>query len=657
MFVLYLTSLCLPSEFFAERDAAHFWQFAESLDGTLLAAIRHSAHALLAQSSPASTALFEFALGLRVYSPRVEAARQSFARSPCADAVAAVAVVDDDVSRAACSPAQLLARLALPAEPPSHVSAVEAASFAFDRRFAGSGGAATTRRRVVLHAALGTPEFLAMHSVLKARALAGDVDYVFRHFDAPADVRLRGKVPLGGFGVELNLKSVEYKSFDDAAVKDAEQQQQQQQEQQQDGDVDAEVLGIRFGTLRSRYPEQAESLTKLQEYLYSRDTGFEELRVWEMQSLGVHAAQRVASAQEPLALLRQLSSEFPTYATSLSRMKTNESFVHELRLMQNYVSEGHANHLVLNGRMIDPRKVDAFQLYGIVAEELNRVAAFDALRIAPVDAARLAAIDLSVARPARFNVPLSRAAVLCDLEADDAYLRWPKTLASFARFAPSWHQQFPTTRRNLFTAVFVLDPTSLLSVYTFSMMQRIVQQRFPLRLAVLLATPAPRADLSAADEVKLAAARAYLAFAGEMSSLDASESGWPGSRALTDAVSLFTATAQVARQYVPIKSVDQLTEAIAMLASNFPDMDLEPAALMRGGDNAARVDAILDGMRNQLADLGLATDLAEPLVFVNGKLVISDDPANSAVREMMEQIETVKQMIMDKLITDDTADM
>jgi hypothetical protein len=51
---------------------------------------------------------------------------------------------------------------------------------------------------------------------------AVSVDYVFRHFDAPAIAEQRSKVPLGGFGVELSLKSVEYKSFDDAAVKDAE---------------------------------------------------------------------------------------------------------------------------------------------------------------------------------------------------------------------------------------------------------------------------------------------------------------------------------------------------------------------------------------------------------------------------------------------------
>jgi hypothetical protein len=300
-------------------------------------------------------------------------------------------------------------------------------------------------------------------------------------------------------------------------------------------------MGIQFATLRNRHPQHADSLSKLQEYLYSRDTGFEELRVWEMQSLGVHAAQRVASATDPLALLRQLSSEFPTYATSLSRIKTNESFVGELRTMQQYVHEGHTNHLVLNGRMIDPRKVDAFELYSIVADELNRVAALDALRISPSDAARLAAIDLSVVPPARFNVPLDRALVLCAISRRTPPTRaGPSRSTAYVHFTPSWHAQFPQVRRNLFTAVFVIEPTSLMSVYSLAMLQRVVMQRFPMRVALLLATPAPRADLSATDLVKLAAARAFLAFASELSDLEPSSAAWPGATGLADALALFT---------------------------------------------------------------------------------------------------------------------
>lgn len=492
-----------------------------------------------------------------------------------------------------------------------------------------------------------------MLSVLKASR----VEFVFRHFDAPAIAAQRSNVPLGGFGVELSLKSVEYKSFDDAAVKEGEGRQGATADADAAGD-EGEVMGIRFATLRGRHPQHADALSKLQEYLYSRDTGFEELRVWEMQSLGVHAAQRVASATDPLALLRQLSSEFPTYATSLSRVKTNETFVGELRSMQQFVSEGHTNHLVLNGRMIDPRKVDAFELYSIVADELNRVAALDALRIQPSDAARLAAIDLSVVPPARFNVPIDRALILCDLEQETAYSRWPKSLNSFVHFAPSWHAQFAQVRRNLFTAVFVVEPTSLLSVYSLAMLQRVVMQRFPIRVALLLAAPEPRDDLSLPDQLKLAAARAFVAFASQLSDIvEPSDPAWPGTTGLADALGLFTAVAQLARQYVPIKSMEQLEQAIGMLAQSYPGFDLTPASLLRGGEHHVHVDALLARMRAQIEELGLSVNLAEPVAFLNGEVVSGDDPVNNVIREMMTTTPAIKEAILNKVISDETPDL
>lgn len=639
------------SEFFADRDLQQFWTFVESIENGDLASIRGAAQPLL--RSPSDSALFEFALGLRVYSPRVEAARQALAVSPCDANAAAVALVfPDDVSaeaHVACSATQLQSLLSSSSSGAAATvtSALGRMSLDFDRAFVGSG----QRRRVIVHGALGTAAFAAMHSVLKS----GGVGYVFRHFDAPAIAEQRSKVPLGGFGVELSLKSVEYKSFDDAAVKDAEGQQKANANA--GGDDDGEVMGIQFATLRNRHPQHADSLSKLQEYLYSRDTGFEELRVWEMQSLGVHAAQRVASATDPLALLRQLSSEFPTYATSLSRVKTNESFVGELRTMQQYVHEGHTNHLVLNGRMIDPRKVDAFELYSIVADELNRVAVLDALRISPSDAARLAAIDLSVVPPARFNVPLDRALVLCDLEKDAAYSRWSKSLNAYVHFTPSWHAQFPQVRRNLFTAVFVIEPTSLMSVYSMAMLQRVVMQRFPMRVALLLATPAPRADLSATDLVKLATARAFLAFASELSDLEPSSAAWPGATGLADALALFNAVAQSARQYVPIKSIEQLQEAIGMLTHSYPGLDLTPATLVRGGEHHARVDSLLDSMRAQIEELGLSSDITEPVAFLNGEVISGDDAVNNAIRDMMNAGVKMREAIVNKVITDETVDL
>ena len=43
------------------------------------------------------------------------------------------------------------------------------------------------------------------------RRAAVDVEYAMRHFDAPSGAADAKPLAFGGYGVELNLKSVEYK--------------------------------------------------------------------------------------------------------------------------------------------------------------------------------------------------------------------------------------------------------------------------------------------------------------------------------------------------------------------------------------------------------------------------------------------------------------
>jgi UDP-glucose:glycoprotein glucosyltransferase len=79
--------------------------------------------------------------------------------------------------------------------------------FAFDHIYPG----ASTRAPVaVLYADVGDELTAQLHASLKQAAALGQVRYVFRHYYTNRSEA----IPLRGYGVELALKSVEYKVMD-----------------------------------------------------------------------------------------------------------------------------------------------------------------------------------------------------------------------------------------------------------------------------------------------------------------------------------------------------------------------------------------------------------------------------------------------------------
>ena len=77
------------------------------------------------------------------------------------------------------------------------------------------GGRTVKEPVVILYGELGTPELAAAHKNLAQRATEGELRYVLRHFVREPSKR---KLRLSGYGVELAIKSTEYKAKDDTKV-------------------------------------------------------------------------------------------------------------------------------------------------------------------------------------------------------------------------------------------------------------------------------------------------------------------------------------------------------------------------------------------------------------------------------------------------------
>jgi UDP-glucose:glycoprotein glucosyltransferase len=81
--------------------------------------------------------------------------------------------------------------------------------------------------------------------------------------------------------------------------------------------------------------------------------------VWDLKDLGLQATQRIASGADPLRLLMDISQNFPSLASSLSRMQVNGSVREEVTDNQRVVPAG-MSRLYLNGAAVDIDNIDPF---------------------------------------------------------------------------------------------------------------------------------------------------------------------------------------------------------------------------------------------------------------------------------------------------------
>ncbi|XP_018496559.1 UDP-glucose:glycoprotein glucosyltransferase [Galendromus occidentalis] len=215
------------AEFFAEEGADTFWRYVtdfQKLDlknfTTASEKVQYENIIELAsrQLSEGRFALFKLSLALRAHSPAVEAFQR----------------IAQDKELPDCE---------FVFELPGHVTCIleEIDSFIEER---GSGlidvygidhefGASTDGVIVVLYADIAHPDFHRYHNALVKRLTQGKIRYILRHHVSKS---LNRKVRLGGYGVELALKSMEYKSQDDASIKERETSTSDEDTDSVDGD-------------------------------------------------------------------------------------------------------------------------------------------------------------------------------------------------------------------------------------------------------------------------------------------------------------------------------------------------------------------------------------------------------------------------------------
>ena len=378
-----------------------------------------------------------------------------------------------------------------------------------DHEYKGTNGTSEVADVVVqLYATIGSESFLAFHKELSKRAEKKRVQYILRHLWPQGQEK---QMLVQGYGVELAIKNMEYKAVDD-------QKKEGGASAAGDGDEEAdEVAGFDFKVLLQRKPEREVELLSLRDALLSEARAAEstDIKVWALKDLGVQASQRILQSDEPLRLIRDLSHNLPALVNSISRMRVNATIKNEIENNRNYMQPG-TNLIYVNGRQLHLDALTPYNLYDFVEHETKMMDALQRLGLDARSSRRLLNAPgeggmegMGGGEESSFKLDVKDEAHVFwvnDIEADDVYKQWPASLQALLQ--RGWPGQLRYVRRNLWTAIYMVDVGSMSDLEVLSDALNMVYHQLPVRFGFIFKTSALADEAPPAASPPAAAAAA-----------------------------------------------------------------------------------------------------------------------------------------------------
>eukprot|EP00045_Choanoeca_perplexa_P016030 m.211199 g.211199 ORF g.211199 m.211199 type:complete len:1566 (-) comp17147_c0_seq4:48-4745(-) len=356
-------------------------------------------------------------------------------------------------------------------------------------------GASSSAPAVVLYATIGSVAFQQWHNILVPLHDSGKLQYIVRHY--VKDRASLGPLLLSGWGVELSIKKTEYIATDDAQV-EADNSSVSELTAAED-----DIAGFAFDVLREQHPDLQDNLAKLQRQLVDTPTEVHTLKAWELQDVDMAAAARVLSSPTPLKTLQTLSHNFPTLQHLLASSDIPDALRNEITRNQQslqYMGFGAgSNLLTLNDVVIDSTAVDIYYLLKLLARQSDVMAKLQQAGVPASNVPVFQALSVSTKRAAqpRLDLKSSTLQYFNNLEKDSEYSRWPNTLMTLMQ--PSPRGTLHRISRNIYNAVLVGRPTEPSFQRRVLDMQELYAQLQPVRLGLLMVTPAGLAALDSRE--------------------------------------------------------------------------------------------------------------------------------------------------------------
>ncbi|XP_043547391.1 UDP-glucose:glycoprotein glucosyltransferase 2 isoform X1 [Chiloscyllium plagiosum] len=465
------------SEFVAEEDDEKFWQFIDTVKEItyIQGDSERSYYDLILKKagqflSELKLNLLKFALSLRAYSPAVQMFQQTATDEPPPKGCSSFVAVHGEHTCNTNEVKKLLKRAANRPKP---------YLFKGDHIFPTKNSEAPV---AILYAEIGTKEFSKFHKVLSEKASKGALIYVLRHYVQKTSLK---KVHLSGYGVELAIKSTEYKAVDDTHFEGT-----NNTVLEDDDDID-EVQGFHFRKLKQLYPDLTGQLKELRKHLIESTNDMAPLKVWELQDLSFQAAARILSAPvyDALKLMRDFSQNLPTKARSLTRIAVNQGIRDEIEANQKFLAETLGfqpgdSALFLNGMRIDLDTHSPFSILDILKQEGKVMDGLYNLGIQDKDLSKLLSLNVHpMEESPALDIRHSAIIWITDLERDQKYRSWPSNYQELLR--PTFPGVIRQIRRNFFNLVMFIDPAQEEAVQLIKLAELFYQHNIPLRIGFI----------------------------------------------------------------------------------------------------------------------------------------------------------------------------
>uniref|UniRef100_A0A8C0JT06 UDP-glucose ceramide glucosyltransferase-like 1 n=1 Tax=Canis lupus dingo TaxID=286419 RepID=A0A8C0JT06_CANLU len=492
------------SEFLAEDSQEKFWNFVEAsqnigssdhhgTDYSYYHAILETAFQFL---SPLQQNLLKFCLSLHSYSATIQAFQQIAADEPPPEECNSFFSVH---GKKTCDFDTLETLLLTASERPKPLL------FKGDHRYPSSNLESPV---VIFYSEIGYEEFYNFHHQLISESNAGKINYVFRHYILNPR---KEPVYLSGYGVELAIKSTEYKAKDDTQVKGTEVNTTVIGE----NDPIDEVQGFLFGKLRyDLHPDLKGQLKELRKHLVESTNEMAPLKVWQLQDLSFQTAARILAAPIELALvvMKDLSQNFPTKARAITKTAVSLELRSEVEENQKYFKgtlglQPGDSALFINGLHIDLDTQDIFSLFDVLRNEARVMEGLHRLGIEGLSLHNVLKLNIQPSE-ADYAVDIRSPAIswINNLEVDSRYNSWPSSLQELLR--PTFPGVIRQIRKNLHNMVFIVDPPHETTAELINTAEMFLSNHIPLRIGLIFVVNDSE-DVDGMQDAGVAILRAY----------------------------------------------------------------------------------------------------------------------------------------------------
>ncbi|XP_066475545.1 UDP-glucose:glycoprotein glucosyltransferase 1 isoform X2 [Tiliqua scincoides] len=500
------------SEFLAEEGQEKFWNFVEAYqdfsssnrNGTDYSSYSAMLQAASKNLSPLQQNLLKFALSLRSYSATIQAFQQIAADEPPPTGCNAFFVVH---GKTTCQLDELGTLLQSASERPKPFM------FKGDHKYPVSNLESPV---VIMYAEIGSEEFSRFHKQLVSKVNAGEITYVLRHYVAKPS---KEKVYLSGYGVELAIKSTEYKAKDDTQVKGTDVNATVIDE----NDPIDEVQGFLFGKLRQLHPNLKEELKELRKYLIESTNEMAPLKVWQLQDLSFQTAARVLATPTAYALtvMKDISQNFPTKARAIMKTVVSSELRSEVEDNQKYFKgtlglQPGDSALFINGLHIDLDTQDIFSLFDVLRNEARVMEGLHSLGIVGLSMHNVLKLNTQPS-DSDYAVDIRSPAIswINNLEVDSKYNSWSSSIQELLR--PTFPGVIRQIRKNFHNFVLILDPSHESTVELLSVAEMFLSNHIPLRIGLVFVVNDSE-DVDGLQDAGVALLRAYNYVAEEVDS-------------------------------------------------------------------------------------------------------------------------------------------